>query len=137
METGLLTSGLIGLAANAILALTAAFLIWFKVIPVLLKGWPGWIVFAFLLVISLAEIPLMVFGLSKIAAGGDRRAVRIVAVTNALFVFFAAIYGAPVILLTGRVAAGLALCALGLLRLLSALAFVKLPKNLTEAADSN
>ncbi len=135
METRLLPSGLIGLAGNAILALTAAFLIWFKVIPALLTGWPGWIVFAFFLVISVVEIPLMIFGLNKIAAGGDRRAARIVAVTNALFVFFAAVYGVPVILLTGWVVAGLALCALGVLRLFSALAFVKLPENLTEAAE--
>ncbi len=126
---------MIGLAANAVLALSAAFLSWFKVMPVLLCGWPGWIVFALFLVISVAEIPLMIFGLNRMAAGGDRRAVRLVTVTNALFVFFAAVYGAPVILLSGRVAAGLALCALGLLRLFSALAFVKLPKNSREAAE--
>jgi hypothetical protein len=46
---------------------------------------------------------------------------------NALYVFFAAVYGLPVLLLTGSVAWGLALCALGLVRFVASLLFVHEP----------
>jgi hypothetical protein len=43
---------------------------------------------------------------------------------NALYVFFAAVYGAPVLLLTGSITWGLTLCALGLVRFIASLVFV-------------
>ena len=46
---------------------------------------------------------------------------------NAVFVFFAAVYGVPVLLLTGSMVWGLVLCALGLARLAASLFFVRVP----------
>ncbi|MBN1139768.1 MAG: hypothetical protein JXM73_24565, partial [Anaerolineae bacterium] len=46
---------------------------------------------------------------------------------NAVFVFFAAVYGTPVLLLTGNLSWGLALCTLGLARLAASLLFVREP----------
>jgi hypothetical protein len=42
-----------------------------------------------------------------------------------VYVGFAAVYGVPVILLTGSVRWGLVLCGLGFIRLLSALVFIR------------
>ena len=73
---------------------------------------------------SIAEVPLMVFALRRLTAerAGNRGAVCSL---NLLYVSFAAVYGAPVTLLTGSSPWGLALCALGLVRFLTSLAFVQ------------
>lgn len=73
---------------------------------------------------SLGEIPLMVFALRRLAA--ERSENRgLVWGLNSLYVFFAAVYGLPVLLITGSVAWGLALCGLGVVRFATTLAFVQ------------
>lgn len=75
---------------------------------------------------SLAEIPLMVFALRRLAM--ERRGnAGVVLGLNALYVFFAAVYGLPVLLLVPELAWGLALCALSLVRLASSQLFVQEP----------
>ena len=75
---------------------------------------------------SLAEIPLMVFALRRLAM--ERRGnAGVVLGLNALYVFFAAVYGLPVLLLAPELAWGLALCALSLVRLASSQLFVQEP----------
>ena len=64
---------------------------------------------------SLAEIPMMIFTMRRLSAESTDNH-RVVAGLNALYVLFAAVYGVPVILLTGSVGLGLALCALSLVR---------------------
>jgi hypothetical protein len=75
---------------------------------------------------SLAEIPIMIFTMRRLSVERTDNH-RVVAGLNALFVFFAAVYGVPVSLLTGSVGWGLALCALSLVRFASSLAFVPDP----------
>ena len=75
---------------------------------------------------SVAEIPMMIFALRRLAAERTENH-GIVLGLNALYVFFAAVYGVPVLLLTGSVGWGLALCGLGLLRFATGLAFVREP----------
>jgi hypothetical protein len=76
--------------------------------------------------ISLAEIPIMVFTMRRLGVErpGNR---RIVLGMNALYVFFAAVYGVPVLLLTGSLIWGLALCGLGVVRFTFSLVFVQEP----------
>ena len=83
---------------------------------------------------SLAEIPLMVFALRRLEierppdAGGAGRGNRpAVLGLNALYVFFAAVYGIPVMLFTGSLGWGLALCSLAVVRLVTSLCFVARP----------
>lgn len=73
---------------------------------------------------SVAEIPLMVVALRRLA--GEREENRgSVWALNVLYVGFAAVYGAPVVLLTGSLSWSLALCGLGLVRFLTSLIFIR------------
>lgn len=123
----LLVSGLVGLIACGLLAVVGTWLvtnhILIPLLPIPLVALLTAIIFG---IFSLAEIPLMVFAIRRLAAERpDNRGV--VMVLNAFYVFFAAVYGLPVLLLTGSVAWGLALCALGLVRFMASLLFVQEP----------
>ena len=75
---------------------------------------------------SLAEIPMMIFVMRRLALERPENQ-RVVFGINALFVFFAAIYGVPVLLLTGSMGGALTLCVLGLVRFATSLAFIHRP----------
>jgi len=91
----------------------------------------SWLPLTLLLVVilggfSLAEIPLMVFALRRLAA--ERRGnLGPVVGLNALYVAFAVVYGLPVLLLTGDRIWGLLLCGLSLVRLASSQLLVREP----------
>lgn len=70
--------------------------------PVALLSHPlaAWGLFVFFGGIALIEIPVMVFGLRKLAAAQNTRAAAIAAAANGGFVFFAAVYALPNLLLT-------------------------------------
>jgi hypothetical protein len=86
-------------------------------------GWMAtWIAYLFLLTIALAEIPLMIIALRRMAAEG---AAWLLLIVNAVYVFFPAVYGLPLILATGTLPAGLSICALSPLRLVAALLWVR------------
>ncbi len=121
----LLLAGVAGLVGGAILAWLSALIVRRELIPILIGGrWAG-AVFAFLLALSLAEIPLMVYGLRKIVVTDTPGLDWAAAVTNSAFVAFAAVYGGAFILLTGRIGWGLALCGLGLVRFGASLIFAR------------
>jgi hypothetical protein len=82
--------------------------------------------FAFLAVFSVAEIPVMIFGLRRLAASGNPRTNIIVLITTGAYTFFAAVYAAPFILLTGNLWAGAALAGLSVVRFISAVTFLPL-----------
>jgi ABC-type glycerol-3-phosphate transport system permease component len=75
---------------------------------------------------SVAEIPMMIFAMRRLAIEREENR-GVVLGLNALYVFFAAVYGVPVLLLTGSVGWGLTLCGLGLVRFAASLAFVHEP----------
>lgn len=77
---------------------------------------------------SLAEIPMMIFAMRRLAIERSENH-GVVFGLNALFVFFAAIYGVPVLLLTGSIGWGFALSGLGLVRFVASLAFVHGPQS--------
>lgn len=75
---------------------------------------------------SLAEIPLMVMTMRRLGAERPEN-LGFVWGLNSLYVFFAAVYGLPVLLITGDIGWGLALCGLGIARFVTSLAFVREP----------
>jgi hypothetical protein len=123
----LLWSGLAGLVAGSVLAALGTWLVTSRVVRVLLP-YPA-LVLLFTLIFggfSLAEVPMMVFAMRRLLVE-PRGNYRFVLGLNALFVFFAAVYGTPVLLLTGSLSWGLALCGLGIVRLAASLLFVRQP----------
>lgn len=123
----LIVSGLAGLIVCGLLAFVGTWLvtnhILIPLLPIPLIALLTAIIFG---IFSLAEIPLMVFAIRRLAI--ERPENRgVVMGLNAFYVFFAAVYGLPVLLLTGSVAWGLALCALGLVRFMASLLFVHEP----------
>ncbi len=83
-----------------------------------------WLFFLFLAIFSVAEIPVMIFGMRRIAMGDSPRADYLVLFTNAIYTLFAAVYAAPFIILTGGIWAGLALASLSLVRFASSIIFL-------------
>ncbi len=123
----LLLSGLAGLLADAALAGPAAWLIAGGVVK---APFPHPLVTLLATVVlgglSLAEIPMMVLAIRHLAAQQPSNQ-KLALGLNAVFVFFAAVYGVPVLLVTGSLVWGVALCALGILRLAAGLLFVREP----------
>ena len=121
----LLLSGLAGLTANAALAALATWLIASSSVRAPLPYPLVTLIAAVALGgLSLAEIPMMVLAIRHLVAGRSNNQALALGL-NAVFVFFAAVYGVPVIMLTGGLGWGLALCALGLARLAASLLFVR------------
>ena len=121
----LLLTGLGGLLVCLLLAAVSAWLVRSQTVQPLLP-YPTVAVLSALTLglFSLAEIPMMVFAMRRLVEErADNRAV--VLGLNLLYVSFAGVYGAPVILLTGHIGWGSALCALGIVRLGTSLAFVR------------
>ena len=122
LRSQLALSGGIGLAGGVALMGGALFLLGRTGLEPLVKGWVAWLLLAGVLGFSLAEIPMMVFGMRQMADSASGS--RLIVVTNVAFTSFAAVYAVPFLLLTGRVGVGIALAGLGLVRFVSALWFV-------------
>jgi hypothetical protein len=126
LRSQLALSGGIGLAGGVALMGGALFLLARTGLEPLVTGWVAWLLLAGVLGFSLAEIPVMVFGMRQMASGTSGN--RLIVVTNAAFTSFAAVYAVPFLVLTGRVGIGIALAGLGLVRFFSALWFVPTAK---------
>jgi len=135
LRRDLLLTGLGGLLLAALLAAVAAWLVTSgNLKPPLPHPLIASILGATFGAFSLAEIPLMVYALRRLeierrpAAGGAGHGNRpAVLGLNALYVFFAAVYGIPVILATGSLGWGLGLCGLALVRLATSYILVARP----------
>lgn len=110
------------MVGGAVLTGSAVFLSRWAGLTPLVTGLPIWLLLAFLLLFSLGEIPVMILAMRYLIGSPFGR--RLAALTNAAFTFFAAVYALPFILLTGRVAVGVALAGLSLVRLAAALWFL-------------
>ncbi|MFN2183599.1 MAG: hypothetical protein ACK2UU_06390 [Anaerolineae bacterium] len=112
----LLLAGTGGLLAALLLAVLSAWLVGSGILHPPLPYVPVAILLAIVLgSFSLAEMPMMIFTMRRLAAERAENE-RLVVGLNALYVFFAAIYGVPVTLLAGNIGWGLGLCALSILR---------------------
>jgi hypothetical protein len=121
----LLWGGLAGLLLGGLLSALCTWLVSSGILPILLpQPLIAILLTAFLGAFSLAEIPMMVFAMRRLTAERPANAVFVLGL-NALFCFFAGIYGAPVLLLTGSLGWGWALCSLSILRLAASLLFVQ------------
>ena len=123
----------ISIALTGLVGFIGAIVLTALCIAVMVQGWiPAlvtdpllvWIIFLFLAFFSVVEIPVMIFGIRRLAASANPRAKYVALLTNAMYTFFAAVYAAPFILLTGYLWAGAALAALSLARLISAIIFM-------------
>lgn len=132
-RSNLILTGLIGLMGAVVATVLSVGLVTTGLIPVLItRPILVWGIFFFLLTISIAEIPLMVFGMRRMVAGDNPKARYLVLVTNMAYTLFAGVYAVPFILLTGSstlaLVAGSLLGALTFVRLISAALFV--PKDI-------
>jgi hypothetical protein len=87
-----------------------------------------WGLFLFLAVFSVAEIPIMIFGMRRIATSANPKAKYVALLTNTGYTFFAAVYATPFILLTGYLWSGAAMASLSLARFISAVIFLPTEK---------
>ncbi|GEM_PF-1845442 len=87
--------------------------------PVMVVG-----LFIFLAVLSLAEIPMMIFSIRQMSASLNPKINYALIITNFGYTFFASVYAVCFILLTGRLWSGALLAMLSLVRFISAMLFV-------------
>jgi hypothetical protein len=124
-DRNLLLAGIGGLLASLLLSVVST---WLVASGILKPIFPYRLVVILLVIVlagfSLAEIPMMIFTMRRLAAEGSQNE-RVVIALNSLYVFFAAVYGVPVTLLTGSVGWGLGLCALSVLRFATSVALVR------------
>jgi hypothetical protein len=114
MKPGLAIFGLLGILVGAGIYWGAGAVA--ARIPILLQGGiRAAIAFAILLLISLAEMPMMLFGLRQMARN-ETTPYALVIGTFTVFVMFASVYASVFVLITGEFAWGLALAALCLAR---------------------
>ena len=117
MRRDLVVAGLVGLSIGAAVYFGAGAVA--SRIPVLVRGDTGGaIVFAILLLISLAEMPMMLFGLRQMTRSPLTPRVLLIG-TYTIFVVFASVYASVFVLLTAEFALGLALAALCVARFAS------------------
>jgi hypothetical protein len=125
----LLVSGLVGLFLCGFLTAVAISLVASGVLRPPLP-YPG-VTLIFIVVFgafSIAEIPMMVFAMHRLVI--ERKGnYAVVLGLNGLYVSFAGVYALPVILFTGSIGGGLALSALGIVRLAASLLRVREPAN--------
>jgi len=116
-RTHLLLSGLAGLLLAGLLAGLAAGLLAAGVVEPPFSFLPLTLLLVLILGgLSVAEIPIMVFALRRLAVERQSN-YGVVLGLNVLYVSFAVVYGLPVLLLTGDLLWGLGLCALSAARL--------------------
>jgi hypothetical protein len=124
-DRNLMLAGIGGLLASLLLAVVST---WLVASGVLKPLFPYRLVVMVLVIVlggfSLAEIPMMIFTMRRLAVEGAQNE-RVVVGLNSLYVFFAAVYGVPVTLLTGYIGWGLGLCAFSFLRFATSLALVR------------
>lgn len=124
-QSSIVLTGLIGLIGAGLLTAVAILLVIRDWMPVLLtQPFYVWGLFVFLLLFSLAEIPVMILGIRHIARSVNPKAKYIVLLVNTSYPLFAAVYAVPFILLTGRLIPGAGLAALCLVRFLTAIIFL-------------
>jgi hypothetical protein len=114
LRSQLAISGGVGVVGGAVLMGGALFLLRRTSLTPLVSGLGTWVLLAFLLIFSVAEIPLMIAGMRHMV--GAVSGTWLVTLTNVAFTFFAAAYAVPFLLLTGWVSVGFALASLSLVR---------------------
>jgi hypothetical protein len=122
----IITTSLLGLTGAVILTALSLLVVTTNLVTPLLTHWLiVYILFGLFFLISLAEIPLMIFAMYQMASSSNPAASKALLITNSSYVLFGAIYGVAFILLTGEFLPGLGLAALTLIRFVTAIVFLK------------
>jgi hypothetical protein len=117
MRRDLVVFGLVGLGLGVSINLGAGAVA--ARIPIMIQGRIGGVVvFAILLAFSLAEMPLMLFGLQQLARSQTTPRAMVVG-TYTVYVTFASVYASLFVVLTNEFAWGLVLAALCVARFAS------------------
>ncbi len=123
MPDRLIVPGVAGVTAGAALTAVAVWVATSHTVPRSVPTGPlTWAALSLALFFSLAELPLMIFALRRMAGAVPH---PMMVLTTAAFVFFAAFYAAPFTILTGQVVIGVALAGLCLVRLACVILFVR------------
>jgi hypothetical protein len=124
-RNSIVLTGLIGLFGAVVLTVFCLYIMAQGWIPTLLTNPTHvWGLFLFLAAFSVAEIPIMIFGIRRIAASANPKAKYVALLTTTGYTFFAAVYATPFILLTGYLWSGVAMAALSVARFISAVIFL-------------
>ena len=128
-RTSIILTGLVGLVGAILLTALCLLVMISGYIPVILsRPLFVWGLFLFLLFFSVVEIPVMIVGIGRIAESSNPKAKYVALFTTAGYTFFAGVYAAPFILLTGQstltLAAGALLGSLCIVRFISAVMFL-------------
>ena len=128
-RTSLISTGLAGVVGAVLLTGLAITIVASDWIPIFITNLVIiWTIFLFLFILSVAEIPVMIFSLRRIAASDNPKAKYLILLTNVGYTFFAGVYAVPFILLAGKstieLVAGAFLGALTLARFGSILIFL-------------
>lgn len=119
LRSRLALSGGLGVIGGALLTGGALFLLSRTSYRPLIDGLGAWALLAFLLLFSLAEIPLMILAMRQMV--GSASGQRLASLITVAFTVFAAVYALPWLLLTRRAGVGVALAGLSLVRWAGAL----------------
>ena len=128
-RNNVILSGLIGLVGAVFTTAFCLFAVRQGWVSILVSNqFYAWGLFLFLAIFSVAEIPLMIYGIRRIAQSPDPRATSVALITNMFYVLFGAVYALPYILLTGRFGSGMVLAAFSIARFISAVVFLPYEK---------
>lgn len=125
-RTKVIIAGGIGLFAN-LLTTSGCVLIHYFWLPALLpQPLIAWVMFLFFGAIALFEIPIMIYGLRKVAGGSTSSAINAALFGSGGFVFFAAVYALPNLLLSDirQLWMGLVIAGISFLRFGAAIIFL-------------
>lgn len=124
----LLVTALFGLVVAVLLTGLSVYIMTAGYLPTLVSNLLAvQIIFVFLAVLSVAEIPVMIFTLRQMAKSPNPKAGYAFLITNMGYVLFAAVYATAFILLTGQLWFGLGLASLSVVRFITAIQFVQPP----------
>ncbi|MDM8518594.1 hypothetical protein QUF64_01000 [Anaerolineales bacterium HSG6] len=122
----LIFTSLIGLVGALLLTLLSIVVVRLEWVPIIFSYYIlAYIFFGSFLILSLAEVPLMLYAMHQIANSKNPSARKALLMTNTGYVAFGAIYGAMFIVLTGYEELGALLALLSVARFVTSLIFLR------------
>ena len=122
----LIFTSLIGLVGATLLTVLSIVFVRLEWVPIIFSHYLiAYIFLGSFFILSVAEIPLMLYAMHQIAKSKNPSARKALLLTNTGYVAFGAIYGAMFIVLTGYEGLGVGLAMLSLARFVTSLIFLR------------